>query len=665
MTDNGSLVVRIWAGSGPGQYLVQAEGSSRDGQGQFQTELPRLENLAAKLVSNPEDIPDVAFGLAEELGSELFRAVFDGDIKSIYDEALGNASYRRGLRIVLRLDAAPELMDLPWEFLNDGTFVALKATIVRYLNVAQRCRPLRVSGKVRMLAVGSSGTSEYAALNIAGESVGIADAIRDVEKRGLAEVVWAKPTLTDLNEKLGQGEFNILHFFGHGDRDERTGESGLVFVTGDGQADLVKGRDLGTLLGRHESLQLVVLNACDAARTDRRDPSKGVASELVRARIPAVVAMQGAISDDAASKFANTFYRMLIGNGRPVDAALLSTRLELFAENRKRLEWATPVLFSRTQDDRIFEFPSEKFPRLESTPADQLAPVGADSAATSPGLALPPDAIRKLLSFASLLPDVAEIDGASGPARSQAAAPGYGPAGSAVGDDQPAPPANPAPANDVAQLLAKFDRLLAADHFQPTPAVPAPGSPAPAAGEDSPEAQEQSAPPPPGDSSARQAPSGPPRPSGPSGSPSGSPAPEPAGTPGSLDLSPPATTQPAVLQSPAPQLEAPSLAAVLGGTWIVQLRAPQYGMTTMTVTLIAFSAGQGQFEGNVWGAPVLVRGNWWSTGNQLQLQGARIIDGPLPQQYPYAVTLIFGSWNYQQLVGITAAGEQTFWTRQS
>jgi CHAT domain-containing protein len=622
MADDGSLVVRIWAGSEPGQYVVQAEGSSRDGQGQFQADLTRLEKLATELTSSRDERPDEAFSQAERIGNELFRAVFTGDIKSIYDEMLAGANHGSDLRIVLKLDGAPQLMDLPWEFLNDGiSFVVLKASIVRYLNVAQRCRPWQVSGKVRMLAVGSSGPSGYAPLDIAGESAGIAHAIRSVGKQGLAKVVWAKPTLADLNEKLGQGEFNILHFFGHGDRDEPTGESGLVFVTGTGQTDLVKGRDLGALLAGHESLQLVVLNACEAARTDRRDPAKGVASELVRAGIPAVVAMQGAISDRAASMFASTFYQLLIDNGRPVDAALRSARHGLFAGDRKHLEWATPVLFSRTQDDRIFEFTGKKFPALDSTPADQLAPVGTESSGSATG-----------------------------------------------GGGQPEQSTPPAPDQDLAKIFGSGSPPTD-DPGQPPQIVPAPGTP------------------------------GPP----------GTPAPEPAATEGltapprmlrstkeliekairetdrgSEDLPPaagfdpviddaeppapwppaalqPATTQPAVTQNPA----SPSLAAVLGGTWVVQLQAPQYGVTTMTVTLIAFSPGQGQFEGNVWGTPVLVRGNWWSAGNQLQLQGARIIDGPFPQQSAYAVNLAFGSWNYQQLVGMTTVGEQTIWTRQS
>ena len=146
----------------------------------------------------------------------------------------------------------------------------------------------------------------------------------------------------------------------------------------------------------------MLLNACEGARTDYRDPFKGVASALVKAGISVVVAMQGAIRDGAASNFAGTFYEKLIAMAMPYDDALLSARRNLFAADRKYLEWATPVLFSRTKNGQIFKLPQEHFPPLEPTPAAQLAPVAASPASRPrPQLSAPPprelDAITNLL----------------------------------------------------------------------------------------------------------------------------------------------------------------------------------------------------------------------------------------------------------------------------
>ena len=189
----------------------------------------------------------------------------------------------------------------------------------------------------------------------------------------------AQPILSEVEHLLSNSQFHILHFIGHGDRDEASDESTLVFVA-DGEPDLVSGSVLGTILGRYTSLQLVLLNACEGARTDYRDPFKGVASALVKAGISVVVAMQGAIRDGAASNFAGAFYEKLIAMAMPYDDALLSARRNLFAADRKYLEWATPVLFSRTKNRQIFRLPQEHFPPLEPAPAAQLAPVAVSPA---------------------------------------------------------------------------------------------------------------------------------------------------------------------------------------------------------------------------------------------------------------------------------------------
>jgi hypothetical protein len=41
-----------------------------------------------------------------------------------------------------------------------------------------------------------------------------------------------------------------------------------------------------------------------------------------------------------------------------------------------------------------------------------------------------------------------------------------------------------------------------------------------------------------------------------------------------------------------------------------------------------------------------------------------MVGGPFPQQHPYEVLITFGSWNNQQLAGVTTAGENVFWNRQ-
>jgi CHAT domain-containing protein len=118
----------------------------------------------------------------------------------------------------------------------------------------------------------------------------------------------------------------------------------------------VSGTQLGTILHDCRSLRLAVLNACEGARTARDDPFAGVAASLVQREIPAVIAMQFEITDQAAVVFGEGFYEA-VAAGFPVDAALAEARKSIFADQND-IEWGTPVLFMRVPDGRIFEVPA-------------------------------------------------------------------------------------------------------------------------------------------------------------------------------------------------------------------------------------------------------------------------------------------------------------------
>ncbi|MGH7490686.1 MAG: CHAT domain-containing protein [bacterium] len=100
------------------------------------------------------------------------------------------------------------------------------------------------------------------------------------------------------------------------------------------------------------SLRLVFLNACLTARASSAGPYAGLATALLRAGIPAVVAMQFPISDAAAIAFSRAFYRRLAASDT-VDAAVTEGRLAIHRLGRG--EWATPVLFERLTTGRLFQ----------------------------------------------------------------------------------------------------------------------------------------------------------------------------------------------------------------------------------------------------------------------------------------------------------------------
>jgi hypothetical protein len=124
---------------------------------------------------------------------------------------------------------------------------------------------------------------------------------------------------------------------------------------------------VGTLLHDHDSLRLVVLNACEGARNSKTDMFAGVATTFVRQGIPAVAAMQFEITDDAAITFATGFYTALTG-GFPVDTALSETRKAIYIRPND-VEWGTPVLYMRSQDGVLFN--------MTENLQEKISPLGA------------------------------------------------------------------------------------------------------------------------------------------------------------------------------------------------------------------------------------------------------------------------------------------------
>ena len=89
--------------------------------------------------------------------------------------------------------------------------------------------------------------------------------------------------------------------------------------------------DLVQITHDARSLRLVVLNSCAGAQTDVNDPFAGIAQQFIADGLPAVIAMQFDISDNAAKKMSEEFYEEL-AKGLAVDVALaeaLASRLPL------------------------------------------------------------------------------------------------------------------------------------------------------------------------------------------------------------------------------------------------------------------------------------------------------------------------------------------------
>ena len=294
--------------------------------------------------------------LLENFGGQLFETVFSGPVGECLERSRMTAESKdAGLRIRLRLPGT--LANVPWEYLYDAEhgFLGLdpETALVRHLELPAPVRPFQISPPLRILAMISAPT-DTAGLEVEQEWDRLNDTLGDLVRRGLVTVDRLESgNLAALQRPLRLTEYHVLHFIGHGGYDENAQDGALALEGADGKTRLVTGRDLGMMIrNRRRSLRLVVLNACEGARSAQDDPFGGVAQALVHQGIPAVIAMQFEISDTAAISFSQSFYQA-IADGLPVDVATVEARRAMFAEGNE-IEWATPVLYLRSTDGRVF-----------------------------------------------------------------------------------------------------------------------------------------------------------------------------------------------------------------------------------------------------------------------------------------------------------------------
>jgi hypothetical protein len=296
---------------------------------------------------------------AKTFGGRLFEAVFDDEVQSCLRSSLDKASLQgAGLRIRLHLSQVPELADLPWEYLynpdlNRFFCLSVDTPLVRFLDLAERIRPLKVKPPLRVLVMISS-PADHPPLDVEREWANLSQALHDPQHRGQVRVDrLEEATLAALLPRLRREKYHIFHFIGHGGFDRETQDGRLIMEDEHEKGRAVSGQYLGALLHDERTLRLAILNACEGARSSRSDPFAGVAQSLVQQGVPAVIAMQFEITDEAAVTLAHEFYSAL-ADGYPVDGALAEARKAIFARGND-VEWGTPVLYMRAPDGHIFD----------------------------------------------------------------------------------------------------------------------------------------------------------------------------------------------------------------------------------------------------------------------------------------------------------------------
>jgi SMODS-associated and fused to various effectors sensor domain/CHAT domain len=300
--------------------------------------------------------------VVEELGRRLFRSLFPEEVKRCFCESMGFVRGRggdrqdHGLRVRVTFDRKEDfavLATLPWEFLwEEGQFVnrSRLTPVVRSLNEKLPPMPGKIESPLRVLLI-PSDPKDMPSLKTRHEAKLVTKALK--RNPGIKAVTLDHLRIDQLRSKVVDGAYHVVQFMGHGGFHEN--EFVLYFEGEDGNAEPVTGMLFAEFLHAIPGLRLVALTSCWSGAFPRhqgQDPLKGVAASLMTRGIPAVVAMQFPITDEAAIAFSEAFYER-IAAGDPVSAAATEGRLAIMGKQPESFEWATPVVFLAGDDPRL------------------------------------------------------------------------------------------------------------------------------------------------------------------------------------------------------------------------------------------------------------------------------------------------------------------------
>lgn len=307
-------------------------------------------------------------------GEALFNALLTGALHRGWEQALGRSPRRR---VRLNIDpAARDLHRLPWETLRTGGewLAAIASTpFSRYLPVERpwgrpdRQRPLRVLAAVSNPSDLAARFGGLAPIDLPTERRAIEQGLAGLSSDVKVEFLVPPVTLSGLEARLQEG-FTVLHITGHGLLSPTTGSAAILLQDDAGQAKLAVDEQIAGMLERlPDPPRLVFLMACQSASRPADDAFAGLAPRLVMAGVPAVLAMQGAMSMPSGQRLAEAFYRRLVAHGQ-VDRAMNEARATLVTAGR--LDAHLPVLFMRLPSGALW---------------DETAPAAASAARVRPG----------------------------------------------------------------------------------------------------------------------------------------------------------------------------------------------------------------------------------------------------------------------------------------
>src|SRR6185503_10406980 len=244
----------------------------------------------------------------------------------------------------------PDFVDVPWEYLHDGSgFVIKRSAIVRLLEGVTAERSSFAPVQNLLIAVADPVKDPNVFVPFGGEAH-LAEIEHILAKiGGLRTTRLLHPDPGQLYRALQENTFDAFYFIGHGVYLPDGG--GNLVCEREGKPVYLPADDLAAWLRESSRLRFVYLNSCSTAVTSAVNPMQGVAQRLMQdTHVSAVVAMQSDVHQGAAQLIATRFFDGLSAGRSPEDAMLASrtSATDLFS-------FGVPVLYSTYDAPAQFE----------------------------------------------------------------------------------------------------------------------------------------------------------------------------------------------------------------------------------------------------------------------------------------------------------------------
>nr|VFJ47784.1 MAG: Tetratricopeptide repeat-containing protein [Candidatus Kentron sp. DK] len=308
------------------------------------------------------------------IGRRLFQAAIGDEPEALrlWQQFLDHKENGQPPPKLLTVDSSnPEIQRLPWELLADerAHLFALNIPVRRRVHDSKRGRTGHGFGLPLRILMAVSRPDDLDFIDPRTASRALLDAVAELDETQVQVEFLPRATFAEISQRLRDGAsgtkppVHVLHFDGHGKYDPEIRQGLLAFEDGHGHADPVDADRIGQLMVNAQT-PLLLLDACQSAAMDAKDPFRGVAPRLVEAGAGAVVAMPYSVHVRTSEVFFRGFFRALVA-GNTIGQAVDQGRWALFGNpNRDAVyyppdkkvkpvtlrDWFLPALYQRGGD---------------------------------------------------------------------------------------------------------------------------------------------------------------------------------------------------------------------------------------------------------------------------------------------------------------------------